>query len=376
MNSGATTTHLETSSSNFNEVVRFIRELNKRVENWRESRIILKSLGIPLSTGPETTVEKLETEFEKNTFNASSISQSKMRKILEEISLACNKSVFLYKVDGNWNKIKEKLFSDLVPNSIFSEKFPYLATGDELRNIDFEPYFCGIIPNDGYTYFPFGTKRAFTQKTAINLNTLHADDREVLKKYSKVIGTEEIVEEFIDVLCINEEKQILEIRIDKGEHVSRKDLDEAHAALRDMVLQHITNIDKDATVKEINIFEIIKPLYNKDDEGRVCELAFECYDDSLHTQHYRREKKDIRSQVFHTGGKSATGDIDPFRMAVAWEIADGEKNRELEVVFPGTRSALRANIPFLGHFVIKKCLYKYDFNRIVEKLVDIKNEES
>lgn len=376
MNAGAPGSHLEASSQNFQNVVRFVKEINKRVENWTECRLILESLGIPRSNGPDKTLTKLQSDFDKDRFQPSNVSNLKMRKVLEEISIACNKSVFLYEIDGDWEKISNNLFSDLSPDSVFAANFPFVATGDELQKIDFEPYFCGIIPDDGYTYYPFGTKRAYIQKTPINLNDLHADDKKILEKYSKVVGTEEIVEEFIDVVCVNEKNKILEIRIDKGEHVSRKDLEEAHAILRDMVVEKIAEIDKSAIVKEINIFNVIKPLYNKAEEGRVCELAFECYDDSLHTQHYRRERKDIRSQTFHTGGKIAIGDIDPFRMAVAWEIGDGEKTRELEAVFPGTRSMLRANMPYLSHFVIKKCLFKYDFNKIVEKIIDIKNEES
>lgn len=376
MNAGANNIHLQTTTDTFLEVIRFVKEINKRVENWKEARLIFGGLGIPVSQGPDKTIQKLESMYQASTFNASSISKFKMRKILEEVSLACNKSVFLYRLEGDWEKIKEELFKDLSQDGVFAEAFPYLATGDELNNIDFEPYFCGIIPDETYTYFPFGTKRAYTQKTPINLNSLHAEDKEILKKYSKVIGTEEIIEEFIDCICLNDKKQVIEIRIDKGEHVSRKDLEEAHKALRDLLYQKVIDIDQTAKLNEINIFEIIKPLYNNKDEGRVCELAFECYDDSLHTQHYRRERKDIRSQVFHTGGKNATGDIDLFRMAVAWEVTDGDQKRELEVVFPGTRSMLRATTPYLSYFVIKKCLFKYDFNKIVEKLVDIENEAS
>lgn len=359
---------------NYSHVMAFLNELQSRIEKWTDAKLILKDLEIPCSTGWLTTIQKVDKEYGRNSFNPSVISKKKMREILHEISLISHKSTFAYRLNCQveTEKVIENLFSDQAQDNIFSEKYPYSVSEEELKNIDHEPYFCGETQKSGVTYFQFSTKRTFTEKTQININNFSQDDKKILEKYEKIIGTREKIEQFFDTIVVNPKNNIIEIRIDKGDSVSQADLNKAHNTLESLVIDELRKLmESDFSLEPINFFPMIRNLYDNKEEGRVCEIGFECPNNSVHFQHHRKKREDIRSETFHDGGLKAIGEIDPFRLAVIWDIPiTDESTKEIEALLPGTRRMLSEINPQLPYVVVKHCLNSHDFERTIERILE------
>ena len=174
--------------------------------------------------------------------------------------------------------------------------------------------------------------------------------------------------QFIDLICVNIPKKRLEIRIDKANKTSRDDIENAREIIEALVFDEISSLDNEIALSRINMFLLIQALYDSN-IGRICELAFECPNDSLHYEHLRTKDQDIRSEPFHDGGKKAVESVDSFRLAIEWEITFGEKTRKIEALLPGTRRMMRQPNPDLSYVVISRHIDALEINKTLDSVL-------
>lgn len=107
-----------------------------------------------------------------------------------------------------------------------------------------------------------------------------------------------------------------------------------------------------------NLFPAIRPIYDNTQEGIVVELGFTTETGSAKHEKMRANRADLRTELFHVGGKQAiNGALTPFRVAVRWP-AGGQRANALqeEVLLPGSIRQLASGTPFLDHMVLSGAL--------------------
>lgn len=355
------------------EVFKFLQELERRIDsNWSGMKLILESLNIPYSRGFTSTCDKITKAYARQEFSPADIPLEQLQARLKDLSYTNDKAVYVYAVEQEFLFTAiDRLRSLEVEDTVFSKNYPYSCELDHLTEVDEEPLITHISRSDAETKVVLCCKRTFTEKTEINIDSFSTEDRAILEKYDSVVGTREIVEQFFDCAVIHHRRGTLELRIDKGNRTSRKDLERAHDVLYSKILLLLKLSPTEEALTKLNFFNHMGKIYNKKAEGRVCELAFECENESVHYQHYRRRKEDIRTEPFHVGGREATGDIAPFRLAVVWDGSHSTISHENEALFPGTRRMQREPMPLLDYFILKNCVRVDEFANLIDKVINI-----
>ncbi|OEY65635.1 hypothetical protein [Marinobacter sp. X15-166B] len=348
----------------------FVEQVQDRVERWDDARLLLTALDIPVSNGWEATFRKLNSQYEEGRLKVFQYSKSKLTKILDELNLSSDKAVSVYSIpdQDTAQKIANHLFKNHTLESRFAELYPFKVIKDELDGIDYEPYYCGQTEIDGVYYFPIGIKRDYNERIKLNISEFEEVDRVRLEGYDKIIASKTEVAQFIDIISVNIPACRLEIRIDNASKTSRDDIENARDIIESLLRAQIRELDKNIETPRINMFPIINSLYNSD-TGRICELAFECPNDSLHYQHLRKQDQDIRSEPFHDGGKKAVESVDAFRLAVEWEITFGDRDRKIEALFPGTRRMMRQANPDLSYLIVNRHINASEINLTIDRVL-------
>lgn len=120
-----------------------------------------------------------------------------------------------------------------------------------------------------------------------------------------------------------------------------------------------------------NLFPAIRPIYDNAQEGIVVELGFTTATGSAKHEKMRANRADLRTELFHVGGKQAiNGALTPFRVAVRWP-ARGQRGDALqeEVLLPGSIRQLASGTPFLDHMVLSGALTEPMMQAVVARVL-------
>lgn len=100
-----------------------------------------------------------------------------------------------------------------------------------------------------------------------------------------------------------------------------------------------------------NLFPAIKSIYDDASEGIVAELGFTTETGSAKHEKMRTSRSDLRTELFHAGGKAAVGGfIAPFRLGVRWSHPN--QRPQIEALLPGSIRQLSSPNPILDHMMI------------------------
>lgn len=120
-----------------------------------------------------------------------------------------------------------------------------------------------------------------------------------------------------------------------------------------------------------NLFPAIRAIYDNPTEGIVVELGFTTATGSAKHEKMRANRTDLRTELFHVGGKTAIkGALTPFRIAVRWPI-NGQRGHALqeEVLLPGSIRQLASGTPFLDHMVLSGVLTESMMQAVVARVL-------
>jgi len=350
-----------------------LSELRNKVPAWRPMRALLKANGFPVSSGWDTTISKILKHQELETEDVPSVEI--LEKFLTQLIIVNDKTVSVYQDGVDLEELNTQL-SELVPEKTpFSEVFPYSVSKQRLLDCDEEPTLTKTIVKDDGCYLIFCCKRTFVERIQLDSDYFESIGKEVLSGFDEIIGKRTITRQFFDVVHINPATNQIDIRIDYGKGINAKEIQIAMERVagkfsqiaHDLAGVKVCNIDA-------NLFKAVYNLYDSD-IGRVCEIAFECNNESVHHERYRKERKDIREETFHVGGKGAVGDINPYRLAVAWDLKYRDEGVTPELMLAGRRAMLREAFPLLRVAFIENCLTLGHFNFILDKLITNSNAE-
>lgn len=107
-----------------------------------------------------------------------------------------------------------------------------------------------------------------------------------------------------------------------------------------------------------NLFPAIRAIYNNPSAGIIVELGFTTATGSAKHEKMRVNRADLRTELFHVGGKTAiNGALTPFRVAARWP-AGGQRAQSMqeEVLLPGSIRQLASGTPFLDYMVLSGAL--------------------
>lgn len=120
-----------------------------------------------------------------------------------------------------------------------------------------------------------------------------------------------------------------------------------------------------------DLFSAIRAIYDNPNEGIVVELGFTTATGSAKHEKMRANRTDLRTELFHAGGKAAiNGALTPFRIAVRWPVA-GQRGHALqeEVLLPGSIRQLASGSPFLDHMVLSGVLTESMMQALVARVM-------
>jgi hypothetical protein len=207
--------------------------------------------------------------------------------------------------------------------------------------------------------------RTISVREVLDRTSMPQPATEELAAYDEIIGVRHVRHQAMDVLWIPARGKFIELRIDspKGFH---KD---AVAVAIEQVIQRVNRIAEEADfTKPVNLFPLIQSIYSTPDEGTVVELAFGTSTASLKHERMRRRQLDLRTEVYHKGGKQALATaIEPYQLSVVWHLPDRGSTPELSLS-ASARTATSAS-PALYLAEIRNCASESDYDFVRSRII-------
>lgn len=362
--------------------------IRKRVP-WYSMRPVFKALELPTGQGWDASIVKVISEIEANPTLDEQLSEHLVRYYEEQLQCG-EKLVQLYLIDKD---VASTLYSSLtsydVPDSSFLTSFPVPLTEEALIELKDKPTLVKVLTSSTEIKLVLCTAREYEEQVQLHASDLKPEvvsDFDLTDKVDIVVKRKR-VRQFFDVVSINKETGILQVRVDWGLGLKASEARKSFL----MTLKKFKELSKEATSSPLeldlplNLFPLVNELYADNTVGRVCELGFTVNSGSVKTEKLRRSDTDIRSEKFHQAGREAVdGQLSPYRLAIEWRLHEGnvdETRPELSLL--GTiRHLNNPNKTLLNEALVSKCFREEDFcyilgvimNRLLDGIEDEKSD--
>jgi hypothetical protein len=331
---------------------------------------MLKLCNLPLGQGKDKTLKKLEEKTQKV--------DELTDNFLELERLYCNhiligqKAVKLIQVEQQYiDKLIFLFKSHQIDSTIFHKTYPFILSEEDLTEIDFLPKLVDIQDTFETLSLIFCTRRSFIERTEIDINNFNQETQNKLIYYDKVIGTKKQIKQLFDVIVIQKEKEIIEVRIDVDNNFSSQERNNSFIKIINVfnkLIEEKLGIEK--VLKDpINFFPLINKFYTSNNEGKVINLSFTTDEGSIKFEKMRKGKVDLRLETYHKAGKNAVHHITPYQITILWDskILEEIKN-QIELILPGKLYSLSTTNPSLEEVIIEKCIVLEEYNFILHKI--------
>lgn len=337
---------------------------------WPVMRSILHANDLPVGQGWDASILKLISYHGEGESQSSKVNG--LEKAYFEHLLAGEKAVRLYQVEPG--KVEELVlaFQDIeLQDSIFLETFPYPLSEVRLKESNCGTSLVGIEAIGEDFALVFCTKRFVTERNELNLSDFREETRQDLSGYDEVIVVKHNIKQFFDIVVVRVNLGIIEVRIDLSGGISADDQSLAFAS----IVAHFNDfaspfVGGGVVLRHLcNLFPLVSGLYESN-EGRVCELGFTTDEASIKLEKMRRKEYDLREETYHRAGKSAVGNITPYRLGICWTFQFSEDvETKPELLLPGHFRILSTHNQFLGEAIVAKCSGLDDFNFVIDKII-------
>jgi hypothetical protein len=341
-----------------------VRSLRARVP-WNVAQKLLSLCDLPRGQGWDRTVIRLSSENgEWQEQNAATL------EALKEHILCGEKLTCLYRVDeSEKNELIQYALKLDYETSSFSEAYPIILTDEQLVSAEVdEPKIVAIEHYDVGVAVVFASIRIIELRVELDPAEFAEDAREALSGYDELIGIKKTRFEAFDVVWLPYKGDLIEIRVDFLPGMLRSAGQAAHGVMKRSLKKAYDKLNLGTPV---DIFPLIRTLYNAADEGTVVELTFGTTTASLKHEKMRRKHLDLRKEDYHVGGKKAlTSPIEPYRLGVQWNIKLSDAIASRPEI--GLYSLLRGDslkTTSLHDIVVKNCVGFSDYNFVMERLL-------
>ena len=317
---------------------------------------------------------KLEEESHASAVKAADISD-KLREIFHETISVGTRAVKLYEIDEAHAQNVLQLLSALQPEaSDYLNAYPkplgaeqLVAQGPELKlcavNADIGGHKVGLV---------FCGRRMVEEKEPRSRADIGdaAINQFGWQQYDEFILIRRRFVQSFEIVRYNSQSRLLELRV---EDYSGSDTGVALQQLQDKVNGLLAAGFGNAVQLVLcrNLFPAIDSIYSDANEGIVVELGFTTETGSAKHEKMRASRADLRTELFHVGGKQAiNGAMTPFRVAVRW-TAGAQRGQGLqeEALLPGSIRQLANGQPFLDHMVLSGALTEAMMQALVARVV-------
>ncbi|MCG7869363.1 MAG: hypothetical protein JAY74_23695 [Candidatus Thiodiazotropha taylori] len=350
------------------DIIKVLDALKNRVP-WHVMRKILISNNLPTGQGWSQSIDKILSHFENDTDKLPEATV--LFKTFKDLVLTGEKSLRLYEIDPH--KIDNAISickQCTITKSIFSIKYPYPVTKEELLDTDDIPHLVEIIDTEHGVILVFCTKRFFTEKVPLKPKDLGiSSDR--FTGFDEIIGVRHTTDQMYDVVVFDKRSNYVEIRIDSTHSMTTDELEVAFKVIRNEV-NHILNNSSPENATElekpVNLFRLVDSFYSSK-EGRICELAFETDTASIKHEKMRRKSLDLREEKYHKAGSAAVDHITPYRLGICWSL-DMSNNIKVhpELFLPGNVRMLNNPKIQLDGASIRNCSSSQDYEYVISRI--------
>jgi hypothetical protein len=351
-------------------VSQLLESSRKRVP-WPTMRAIFKMCELPCGRGWEDTIKKLTEESNKNSNLVNNFNT--LRKYYSDHLLTGEKALKIFAIDREKiDKAIERIKNYEVPIDVFHETYPFPLPDEKLAEIDSLPKLVEVGNSESQLSIIFCTKRFFTERTEINTEDLSNEAKSSLGMYDELVGIRKYDRQFFDAIILWKDRNLVEIRIDTSQ--GRMPSKERIRAFSEIIDRFNSLVKEETGINEmlkanINFFPLIDRLYESN-EGKVGELAFTTDEGSIKSEKMRREKVDLRNELYHKAGRQAVDHITAYRLAILWrfQLSDDVETQP-ELLLPGQSRSLSHSIQNLDEVIITKCSGLQDYNFVFEKII-------
>ncbi len=286
-------------------------------------------------------------------------------ELYEEYRIWGKKAVFLFPGNG------EAAYSlqDLYPLSTpYKQKYPLPLAEDTLRDLPEIPLLVAIRDFEDGVALVFCSPRYTLIKQELSPDCLLDPSVKQYRSSDGVFAIRKGVMQAYDVVYIPRTRGPIQVRVDclqfKHTYSAGRYLGNIRAALAALNNNGAPVL---SLKRPMNIFPLIREIYENPDEGRVSEIAFECNTQASHYGHFRQAREDLRQEVYHQAGLQAVGTVSPYLLAIAWDKDEQGNPIEAELLLPGNRKMLRDARP-LTKVCITKSLSREAFDFVMRRI--------
>lgn len=352
---------------------RLLESLQKRIP-WPVMKQILKSFNIERGRGWADTYKKISASYEAlPDIKSKKAYYNKLLGAYKDHLFAGEKSLRLYGVDQDSLALFIKALNDYtVPKSVYKDSYPLPLLDADLLKQGESSELVDVSVDGGIYSLTFCTKRFVREKFEIDLEN-NADVGKYFSGFTSVYGVKEHTVQFFDILAVDSNSNIVEIRLDVGNSISPDERLNAFREMKKVFASFATDeLGVNCTLHEMhNLFPVIDKLYRSTD-GRVCELAFTTEEGSIKHEKMRRRNLCLRAETYHKAGTTAVkGQISAYRVAATWEHTTlSTRVTSPELLLPGSARMLSSASPHLSEAIITRCSNLEDYFFVRNKLTD------
>lgn len=324
---------------------------------WRVAAKVLTSHGGPKARSWEPFREKLSKQ--KTDIDVEGLSNAFLEHILYG-----EKASRFYTVNED---ILEKARSSFLARKEFSE-FPFAELSDEVEALPTsKPKLCFIHESEDGVTLVYKSIRAVEKREAVSMAAIPADARPAFSAYKEIIGVKQNKFRAFDVIWLPYDGAVVELRVD---FPNGANADASEIAISQTLEAFKSDSSSAIDETPVNLFPIIKRIYEAANEGRVVEFALHTSTGSFKHEKMRLGDTCLREERYHLGGKNALrGEIELFKLGVRWTVDYGEDDyTSPELFLNGSFKMLHSGDYPLETAIIRNCTGELDYNFIRAKI--------
>ncbi|WP_176218181.1 hypothetical protein, partial [Chromobacterium violaceum] len=266
----------------------------------------------------------------------------------------------------SYKKPKESPYTATYPYPILNT-----ATLKSLDSIGHE--LIDVTKQKNLTVFQFCSVRSYRERIEISIDDFEGAKKfQTLQQFEEFYAISPTYRQCYDAVVFDNEKNIIELRLDAPKGMSVEELYLAVNMLGDqfdrLANKHFGYTPCSSSPR--NLYKAIGSLYKASEEGMVYELGFTASSSSTTSNNsgklLRGRNRDLRKDPFHVGGKSQVSDVMPYRIGVEW------KGQNLigmpRLYIPGTARMLNKPPCEISFAYITNAVSKSDFEFVASKL--------
>lgn len=366
---------MDVASHELTEALAIIEFFEKQKIKYSFIREQLKANGVATGRGWKGTKDILLSQLSKDHESIVHI-QKVLKKIALESRYAGSRVLTFCQLP---EKIAPKdVFDDLwsakIPDKEHISKFPNVYLEEDLAKFSTEPELVNVKRRNDDVCLTFLSNRIVTIHEEIGVTNEMRESINSFEDVDFIVAYRTIRMLAADVIYFNQQKNIIELRIDAGGYLLNEDACQRYRvklvnALSDVSSVLSTNV---ITGNFVNLFPLIDEFVSqKITNFRLTDVSFLTSDGYVNSERCKAKELDIRDGEFHKLGISGEAAISSYKLTVKTaHISSEGVHSNPEILLPGKLTLLSENNPRLNHLIISDCYSESALNSCINTIYE------